>query len=231
METVQRRLVLIMGIVITLAGCSWPFGGTIKTVAFTVLDTSNSGFEAMIPQAKIVNIGEQAIDILITGEALNNGAYPLLVNKVKADSNEIRIILDWEKGEKAFSQSVHKLIRLEKGDWWQSKKQPRIKLFNMNGGRLDAEAKTREVRQAILERLPELTDEKIYLKFSLQDMTASATKGVWEGTVVGTLKDGGDAFDIVATCRVDDHQLTVLGGQLTYYSTNNGTIVKVEQLD
>lgn len=227
----KRNLALLAGMIIILSGCSWPFGGAIQTVAFTVLETPGGGLDALIPQAKIVNIGEQAVDILITGEALKNGAYPLFVNKVRADHKEIQIFLDWDKSKDAVSQPVHNLIRLEKGDWWSSKKPPKIRLMNVNGGKLNAESKSRDVRKAVFDRLPELTDEKIFLKFSLEDIDNTRSQGVWEATVVGVPKDGDDTVDIVAKLRIDDRDLNKISGKITYHFVSNGAIMKVEELD
>lgn len=228
----KRYGALILCVTILLSSCSWPFGGALQTVTFTVLETSGVELDDAIPHAKFVNMGEQAVDILISGEALKNGAFPLMVNKVRADRNEIQIFLDWDKSQEAFSQSIHKLIRLEKGDWWPSGKPPSIRLMNVNGGSLDAVAQPHEVRQAVSERLPALTDDKIYMKFSLENMMSSEPKGVWDVTVIGSPKDGDDkALDIVAKLQVNDQNPEEISGKMTYHSPNNGTIVKVEELD
>lgn len=226
----KRSMVVVLGMVFLLVGCFWPFGETFRTVAFTVMDTAGSGLDTLIPKANIVHIDEQTVDILITGGALKNGPFPLLVNNVKADDEEIQIILDWEKSAESSEQPVHKLIRLEKGDWFQSKKRPRIRLMNVNGGELMAASKPRDVRQMVLDKLPELIDEQVYLKFAFEDMAGSDSKGVWEATVIGTPEKGDGSLDVVAKLRLDDQQLKVISGRITTHSSHNGTVVKVEEL-
>lgn len=227
----KRSIALIISMIMIVPGCGWPFGEALETVAFTILESSGGDFDATVPEAKIVNIGEQAIDILIVGEALINGSSSPLVNKVKVGRDEIEVILDWEKNSKTFSPLVHKLIRFEKGDWWPSGHIPRVHLKNVNGGSLNATAKPQQVRQVVFEHLPELTDEQVYLKFSFEDVTSSNPNGVWDITVVGSSHEGKEkSLDIVAKLKVNDQDLDVLSGKITYHSPNNGTIVNVEEL-
>lgn len=228
MKAVQRNLALIL-VLLIVSGCSGPFGATLQTVTFTVLDTAGSGF-GIIPQAEIVNSNEQSIDILITGEALRNGGYPLLVSHIKADHNKIYIYLDWDNNEKALNEPVHKLIRIDKGDWWKAGSVPEVHLLNINEGKLHAASKTREVRQAVYELLPELKIDNVYFTFSLENVREANVTGVWEATVTGTVETDDSAQNVVAEYRLDDRNLNILGGKLTYYSAN-GSIVKVESVD
>lgn len=223
----KRKLAIIIALLI-VPSCSWPFGESLETVTFTVLDTAGNGF-GIIPNAEIVNVSERSIDILITGESLQNGGYPLRVSHIKADHTDIHIFLDWDKTEKVINESVHKLIRLDKGDWWKANITPNVRLLNVNEGKLHAISKTRDVRQAVHEQLPGLKTDNVYLAFSFENLLDLNVRGVWEATVTGALETADGLFNVVAECRLDDRNLNILSGKLTYYSTN-GSIVKVEPL-
>lgn len=226
----RRSFTFIGCIILFLSGCSWPFGGTFQKVAFTVLEGSGVDFNTALPEASIVNVGAQTVDILITGEALSNGPFPLVVHKVGISRDEIHIFLDWDQSEAIPRQSVHKLIRLEKGEWWTNG-EAAIRLFNVNGGSLDPVSDSRKIREAAFEQLPNLTNERVYLTFSFENVGNAQPNGTWDVTVVGTMIEGQEEeLDVVAKLKIDDENTDRITGEITYYSPHHGAIVKVKRL-
>lgn len=226
----RRSFIFIGFIIFTLSGCSWPFGGTFQKVAFTVLEGSGVDFNTILPEASIVNVGEETIDVLITGEALSRGPFPLVVHQVGILRDEIHIVLDWDRNEDILSPTVHKLIRLEKGEWWTDEKVA-VRLFNANGGSLDPVSDSREIRQVAFDQLPNLTNERLFLTFSFENMRHAHPQGTWGVTITGIIKGGEeDGLDVVAKLKIDDKDWDRITGDITYYSSHHGAIVKVEQL-
>ncbi|WP_054950237.1 hypothetical protein [Numidum massiliense] len=234
--TGKKWMVVVLAIsIVLLSGCQFIFGNDQAQVLFTVLDASEADVDQVTPQAKIVNIGDKAIDILISGDTLKYGSYPLLVSNVQANSKEIQIELDWEKSnhnEGEQTESLHKMVRIEKGSWWKDKRLPQVTLRNVNGGELMASSSSDHVRQAAYKALPNLKNKKVYLKFYFENLTASDPKGVWDVTVVGkTEKEQGEPLHVVAKLKITDRDLSVDAGEVSYRSPQSGAIVKVEQLN
>lgn len=227
----KRSVALILCTACIVASCSWPLGETVQSVGFTVLESPGYDKTPTVPEVSIVNVGDETVDILITGEALNNGASPFVVRNIKANRGELQIVLDWDTSGDAFPRPVHQLIRLEKGDWWSADEQPAIRLLNGNGGLLQAVSTPQQVQDAVADHLPGLKGERTYLKFSFAEVASSDPKGLWDVTVVGSLQEAdGNGMNVVAKITLLDRDLTVSSGKVTYYSPSNGTIVKTEEL-
>lgn len=231
MATLRQSTALFLCVVTFLAGCNWLFGDALQTIAFTVLETPAIHVDAAVPQSEIVHAGK-TVDILISGEALHSGPFPLRIHQVKAGRQDIEITLDWERGREASDTATHTLVRLDKGKWWPAEEPPRIHLVNVHGGTLNAASVQREVREHVYEVLPKLKDEHVYLKFRIDGINGPAPTRVWDVTVAGKVTGGSKAgLDLVARLTVNDADLTDISGKMTYYSPRSGAVVSVKSLE